>query len=90
MMNGDCFYLEKNAGNAGTCKDVKTQRFQWQKIREDQQQPSFGGSVVKNLPAKQETQVPSLGQEEPPGEGNGYPLQYSFLGIPWTEEPGGL
>ena len=25
-----------------------------------------------------------------PGEGNGSPLQYSCLGNPWTEEPGGL
>ena len=24
------------------------------------------------------------------GEGNGNPLQYSCLGIPWTQEPGGL
>ena len=24
------------------------------------------------------------------GEGNGNPLQYSCLGNPWTEEPGGL
>ena len=24
------------------------------------------------------------------GEGNGYPLQYSCLENPWTEEPGGL
>ena len=24
------------------------------------------------------------------GEGNGTPLQYSCLKIPWTEEPGGL
>ena len=37
-----------------------------------------GGSVVKNLPEKQETQemqVQFLGQEYPPGEGNGNPLQ---------------
>ena len=34
--------------------------------------------MVKNLPAMQETQVQSLG-EESPGEGNGDPLQYSFL-----------
>ena len=33
----------------------------------------------KNLPAMQETWVQSLGQEDPPGEGNGYPLQYSCL-----------
>ena len=25
-----------------------------------------------------------------PGEGNDNPLQYSYLEIPWTEEPGGL
>ena len=25
-----------------------------------------------------------------PGEGNGYPLQYSFWRIPWTEEPNRL
>ena len=44
-----------------------------------------GGAVVKNLPAMQEiqeTQVQSLGQEEPPGVGNGNPLQYSCLGNP--------
>ena len=37
------------------------------------------GTVVKNLPAMQETWVwiPGLGRS--PGEGNGYPLQYSCL-----------
>ena len=35
--------------------------------------------MVKNLPALQETWVQSLGQEYPPGEGNGFPLQYSCL-----------
>ena len=29
--------------------------------------------------AMQETEVQSLGQEDPPGEGNGNPLQYSCL-----------
>ena len=36
----------------------------------------------------QETWVQSLGQESP-GVGNGNPIQYSCLDIPWTEEPGG-
>ena len=42
--------------------------------------------VIKNLPecwkppAMQEMWVQSLGQEDPPGEGNGNPLQYSCLG----------
>ena len=38
--------------------------------------------MVKNLPAVQEIWIKSLGWEESgrsPGEGNGYPLQYSGL-----------
>ena len=34
---------------------------------------------MKNLPAMQETQVPSLGPGRSPGEGDGYPLQCSRL-----------
>ena len=34
---------------------------------------------VKNLPTMWETRVQSLAQEDSPGEGNGYPLQYSCL-----------
>ena len=37
---------------------------------------------VKNPPATQETQPPSLGQEDSLGIGNGDPLQYSCLGNP--------
>ena len=43
-----------------------------------------GDSVVKNpnlLPI-QETQVPIAGSGRSPGEGNGYPPQYSCLGNP--------
>ena len=41
-----------------------------------------GGTVVKNLPARAEDAgdvglIPGLGRA--PGEGNGYPLQYSCL-----------
>ena len=32
--------------------------------------------------------IPGLGRS--PGEGNGNPLQYSCLKIPWTEKPGRL
>ena len=49
-----------------------------------------GGSVVKNLPAMQETWVQSLGSiprsGRSPGEGNGSPLQYSCLGNPMDRE----
>ena len=38
--------------------------------------------TVKRLPTMRETRVRSLGQEHPPGEGNGNPLQYSCLENP--------
>ena len=44
-----------------------------------------GGSVVKHLPAMQETQEVSgliAGSGRSPGEGNGNSLQYSCLGNP--------
>ena len=45
---------------------------------------------MKNLPAKAGDRglIPGLGRS--PGEGNGNPLQYSCLGISWTEELDGL
>jgi len=41
-----------------------------------------GGSVVKTSPAMQETQVLSLGEEEPLKKRNGNLLHYSCLGNP--------
>ena len=38
-----------------------------------------GGSVVKNPPEMQETQVQSLDQENPLKKGMAYPFQYSYL-----------
>ena len=49
-----------------------------------------GSSVVKNPLAKQEMQVPSLGREDSPREGNDSLLQYSCWENPWTEESGEL
>ena len=40
---------------------------------------SLVAQLVKNPPAMRETWVRSLGWEDPPGEGNGYPLHYSGL-----------
>ena len=47
---------------------------------------SPGGSVVKNPPASAGNMglIPELGRS--PGEGNGYPLQYSCLGNPMDRE----
>ena len=52
-----------------------------------------GGSVVKNLPAMQETQkmlVRSLGREDPLEKGMATHSSILAWRIPWTEEPGGL
>ena len=46
--------------------------------------------TVKNLPAMQESQVQSLCWQDPLEEEMANPPQYSCLGNPWTEEPGGL
>ena len=52
-----------------------------------------GGVCIKNLPAsagdtRDAGSIPGSGRS--PGGGNGNPLQYSCLGNPWREEPGGL
>ena len=46
--------------------------------------------MVKNLPAMQETQVQSLGREEPLEKGIITHSGILAWRIPWTEEPGRL
>ena len=48
------------------------------------------GSVIKNLPAMQENQVLSLGQEDPLEKGVATHSGILAWRIPWTEELGGL
>ena len=53
--------------------------------------PHVGGfplaQMVKNLPANWETQVRSLGWEDPPEEGMATHSSILAWRIPWTEEP---
>ena len=49
-----------------------------------------GRSVVKNLPAIQETRVISLASEDPVEEVMATHCNTLAWRIPWTEEPGGL
>ena len=51
---------------------------------------SLVAHTVKNLPAIQETQVWSLGQEDPLEKGMTSHSSILLWSIPWTEEPGGL
>ena len=46
--------------------------------------------MVKSLPAMQETQVPSLGQEDPLEKELVTHFSILTWKIPWMEEPGGL
>ena len=46
--------------------------------------------MVKNLPAMQETQVQSLGWEDPLEKGMATHSSILAWRTPWTEEPGGL
>ena len=49
-----------------------------------------GGSDSKESACNTEDLGWIPGSGRSPGEGTGYPLQYSCLEIPWTEETGGL
>ena len=49
-----------------------------------------GGSVVQNLPPRQETQVRPLSREDPLEREMATHSSILAWRIPWTEEPGGL
>ena len=46
--------------------------------------------MVRNLPTMNETQIPSLGWEDPLEKGMATHSSILAWRIPWTEEPGGL
>ena len=48
------------------------------------------GSVVKNMPAKRESRVPSLGHEDPLEKEMATHPSILVWRIPWYEEPGKL
>ena len=52
--------------------------------------PSLVALIVKNLPAMQETQVQSLGREDPLEKGMAIYSSILAWEIPWIAEPGGL
>ena len=53
-------------------------------------QASLVAQMIKNTPAMQETQVPSLHHEDPLEKGMATHSSILAQRIPWTEEPGGL
>ena len=72
-------------------KSTRRGRDTWQILRSSRWRKGFpGGSLVKNLPAKQETRVQSLGREDPLEKGMAAHSIILARRIPWTAEPGGL
>ena len=59
-------------------------------INKDVFEPSASASQVKSLPAMWETQVQSLGQEDPLEKRMAIHSSILSWRIPWTEEPGGI
>ena len=51
---------------------------------------SLVAQTVKNMPAVQETWVPSLGREDPLEKGMATHTSILAWKIPWTEKPGRL
>ena len=86
-------------GKYGVLQSIGSQRVRHDLRAEHQQQQvntcylifkGFpAGSAVENLPTSAGDFSSITGSERSPEEENGCPSQYSCLGIPWTEEPGG-
>ena len=71
----------------GICRSPIFQAFE---LSQDGILASLIAQMVKNLPAMQETQVQSLGQEDPLEKGMAIHSSILAWRIPWTKELGGL
>ena len=60
------------------------------KVHPKNRRASLVAQRVKNLPAMQEMQIPSLGWEDPLEEGMATHSSILAWKIPWTEKPDGL
>ena len=64
--------------------------FNGEKFQIQVEKASLMVQMVKNLPAMWESQVPSLGRENPLEKEMATHSSSPAWRIPWTEEPGGL
>ena len=69
----------------GSCKACKIQPWNWHTALGV---TSLVAQIVRNLPAMQETQVQSLGQEDPLEKEMATHSSILAWEIPWTEKPG--
>ena len=80
-LEDDCF-LGKKDDKPRQCVKKQRHHFAHRGLYSQGYSPSWAllvAQLVKNMPAMQETWVQSLGWARCPGEGKGYPLQYSGL-----------
>ena len=87
-----CLFLLQSQSSAhkrcsGNVASYVTHSFE---VRSLGRRASLVAQIVKNLPGVQETQVRSLGREDPLEKGTATHSGIHAWRIPWTEEPGGL
>ena len=70
---------ERDHGNSRKCLTSWSWKNRGKMLRLLEHGASLVAQTVKNLPGMWETWIGSLGQEDPPGEGNGNSLQNSCL-----------
>ena len=75
----------------GSQRVSQTQLSDWTELNwTETNRTSLVAQMIKNLPAMQKTQVPSLGQEDHLEKEMATHSSILAYRIPWTEEPGGL
>ena len=73
----DCYALDTNRDHSVVFETASKNCISDSFVDHDGYSPV--AQLVKNPPAMWETWIRSLGWEDPPGEGKGYPLLYSCL-----------
>ena len=95
-LNGSVFFPGESCGQGAWWATVYSVAMSWTHLSQLSMQAPPGIShnhlaqTVKNPPAMQETQVQSLGQEDPPEKGMVTHSSVLAWRIPWTEKSGGL
>ena len=78
-MERTCTALFKVAKTGSQSQSLSPIKAITEQVKKKCDYTSLVAQMVKNLPTVRETQVQSLGQEDPLREGNSNPLQYSCL-----------
>ena len=89
-MERTCTALFKVAKTGSQSQSLSPIKAITEQVKKKCDYTSLVAQMVKNLPTVRETQVQSLGREDPLEKGMATYSSILAWGIPWTEEPGGL